>query len=220
MPVELTQNENMIYDIVLEYLNQNRVFQIENLLSFIKARFRAASININEQGIETLLKGLVEKNLLVEGSKMTKEQVLENAKRNLIYKYILEHPGIHINRLIRKTGLPFNVVIWHVNILETFGFVNRNKIENRCIFHSPELELNKVKFYYFTTKDQCKKIFNYLKAHDYGITKTALSSDLNMHIDTVSKYLEFLGEYNIVSKKIESNKTLFFLEKLSLELKL
>ncbi|KKL45384.1 hypothetical protein LCGC14_2356270 [marine sediment metagenome] len=43
-------------------------------------------------------------------------------------------------------------------------------------------------------------------------TKSELSSNLKMHLNTVKKYLNKLEELNIIQTKIISNKTLYFIE--------
>jgi len=67
MLIELLEQEKLVLDVVQEYLNKNRYFNMNEIISFIIARFRTASININISGIEEILRSLVSKNLIVEG---------------------------------------------------------------------------------------------------------------------------------------------------------
>ena len=169
MPITLQENEKIVFDVVREYLDKNRTFEIQKLLSFINSRFRMRSITINNEGIESILKSLVKKNLLVEGSKLTGDNILNNEKRKLIYKHVIQNPGIHLKRIINEIEFSFNVVIWHLNILGKFNFIKKSYIENRAIFYDSKLEFNEVKIYYFTSKDKSKKIIEYLKINDFGI---------------------------------------------------
>ncbi|HEC36854.1 MAG TPA: hypothetical protein ENI29_01375, partial [bacterium] len=95
MPVELLKQEKIVLTVVQEYLNKNRFFNMKEILPFIHARFKMASININLRGIEELLKSLAEKKLIVEGSKLYKDDILNNLKRRKIYDFIKENPGTY-----------------------------------------------------------------------------------------------------------------------------
>jgi len=67
------------------------------------------------------------------------------------------------------------------------------------------------KFRYFTSKEESKKILEYLKENDYGITKTHLSINLGMHHNTITKYLNKFEEFNIIFKKKVAKRMLYFL---------
>ena len=60
-------------------------------------------------------------------------------------------------------------------------------------------------------KEESKKILVYLKENDYGITKTNLSTNLGMHHNTITKYLNKFEEFNIILKKKIAKRTLYFL---------
>ncbi len=213
MSTLLSDNERLVYNVVKEYLDYNRVFNIEKLVSFVKTRFRGASININNEGIESLLRSLVFKRILVEGSKLTQDRVLNNENRNLIHEYICQYPGIHLKKIINELNLSVNVVVWHVTILENFNYINNARIENRIIFYSSDLKFNQVMLYYFTSNEHGKKILDYFKYNNHGITKNELSTALNMHHNTVVKFLDSLEECEIVEiQKIRPNMTLYFLK--------
>jgi len=64
---------------------------------------------------------------------------------------------------------------------------------------------------YFTSKEKSKLIIDYLKINDIGITKTRLAGDLKIHINTTTKYLTFLEQFQIILKEKFSGKILYFL---------
>ena len=211
MPIALVENERVVFEVVREYLDKNRIFEVNKILSFIKARFRMASVNITEDGIENLLYSLVKKKLLVEGSKLTSENIFENIRRKIIYDIIVQNPGMHLKKMVEGLEISFNVVIWHLNILQKFDYIKKAKIENKVIYFDSKLDFNEVKIYYFTSNDRSRKIIEYLKLNDFGITKTQLSAELSMHLSTITKFLSYLEEYNIILKETHANKTLYFL---------
>ncbi|MFW9825397.1 MAG: hypothetical protein ACFFE4_20820 [Candidatus Thorarchaeota archaeon] len=211
MPVELSKQEEVVLSTVREYLNKNRYFNINEILPFIHARFKLASININLRGIEEILRGLLKKKLLIEGSKLTKDDILKNKKRKHIYLFIVKNPGTYFNKIVKSLGMSNHIVIWHLSMLLKFNYIKSEMIDNHQIFFEVKFNLKNVKVNYFTSKEKSKLIINYLKNNDIGITKTKLSSDLNIHINTAKKYLDFLENFNVITRKNLSNKILYFL---------
>ncbi|MFW9867095.1 MAG: hypothetical protein ACFFEN_13450 [Candidatus Thorarchaeota archaeon] len=218
MPIELSEQEKIVLNIVIEYLNNNRYFNMEKILSFINARFRMMSININNRGIEEILKSLVNKNLIVEGSKLTSQNLLKNEKRRKIYDFIVQNPGTYFNKIIRELKISNHVVVWHLNMLLKFDFIKSESIEQHEVYFDSNFDLKRSKFTYFSSKEKSKQIITYLKNNDIGITKTQISADLKIHYNTVSKYLEFLEKIEIIIKKTYSNKTLYFLNENLIEI--
>ncbi|MHA2037027.1 MAG: hypothetical protein ACW98X_11365 [Promethearchaeota archaeon] len=211
MPVELEEQEKIVLSVVQEYLNKNRYFNMNEILPFIHARFKMASININLRGIEEVLKSLLNKSLLVEGSKLTRNDILKNVKRKKIYDFIEKNPGTYFNRIVKSLEMSNHVVIWHLSMLLKFNYIKTEEIDNHEIYFEFEFNLKTIKFTYYTSKEKSRQIIDYLKNNDIGITKTKISSDLKIHINTTIKYLDFLEDFNVVTRKNLSNKTLYFL---------
>ncbi|MFX1390823.1 MAG: hypothetical protein ACFE9Z_12235 [Promethearchaeota archaeon] len=217
MPVDLTQHENLILSIVQQYLSLNKYFNMKKVLPFIQSILRSALVDLNTRAIEEILRSLVKKKVIVESTKLSKNDILNNETRNRIYNYILKNPGVYFNKIVIELEINKPVVVWHVKMLEKFGFVKREVFENHAIFFESNLIEKKKKYSYYTTKDKSKKIIEYLKMNDFGITKTHLSNDLGMHHNTVSKYLKILEGFNVIVKKKTSKHTLYFLNEDLLE---
>ena len=211
MPVVLLKQEKIVLTVVQEYLNKNRFFNMKKILPFIHTRFKMASININLRGIEEILKSLVKKKLIVEGSKLYKEDILNNSKRREIYEIIKENPGTYFNKIVGNLNFSNHVVVWHLNMLLKFKFIKAEQIENHEVYFEFNFNLKNSKLKYFTSKEKSKRIIEYLKVNDIGISKTKISTDLKIHINTTSKYLEFLEKLNVIIKKNLSKKILYFL---------
>ncbi len=207
----LSFEEKIVLDVVQEYLNRNRQFDIDNILTYIHSRFKMASINMNQSGIKEILNSLVKKNYLLEGSKLNRDSVLFNEKRRRIYKFILEHPGTYFNVL--KKELHFNnyVITWHIDILEKFNFIKREFFDNRYIYFDSKVQFERAQINYFTSKEKFKKLMFYLQDNNIGVSKTQIFKDLKMHPNTINKYLDILERYNIIEKEKIENKFLYFL---------
>lgn len=212
MVTNLVKQEELVYQIIQEYLNKNRYLQLNEVIPFIKAKLAKKKININETGIISILSSLVKRNIIVEGSKLLQEDILKVRKRRRIYEYILENPGVFYYDIVKTLNISSHVVRWHLNMLVLFNFVNKIKIENHDIYFDVSISQKKAEAIYYISNDKCRKIIEYLKINDHGITKTQLSKDLSMHLNTISKYLEGLENIRLLIRKKFSKKTLYFLE--------
>jgi predicted transcriptional regulator len=217
MPAEHLKHETLILTIVQEYLNQNKFFNMKKIVFFIESKLKTTPVDLNIRGIEEILRALVKKKLLVEGTRLSQPDILNNKVRKQIYQFVIKNPGAYYNKIVKGLKINKPVVVWHINMLSKFGFIRREKFENHDIFFDSRVDKESKKLSFYTSKDQSRKIIEYLKVNDHGITKTHLSTDLGMHHNTVSKYLEILEDFNIVVKKKNYKKTLYFINEEILE---
>ncbi len=49
---------------------------------------------------------------------MAKKDGLDQEVRRVIYKFILQHPGLHLNELSRKLCIPVSTINYHLNCLK------------------------------------------------------------------------------------------------------
>jgi len=207
----IASNEQKVLEIINEYLDKNRFFSVNDILPFISSRFAKSGINININGIRTILKSLIEKNFIVEGSKLTRNEILSNFNRKKIYEYIQKNPGAHFYNIVSNLDLNIPVVEWHLNILIKFMYISKEKIENRGAYFDVNVKSEDRMIIYLISKDKCKQIIDFLKENQEGITRSQISEQLNMHSTTVTKYTDKLYENRILTKKSLPNKTLYFL---------
>ena len=62
--------------------------------------------------------------------RLTLDEVLENENRNKIIDLILNEPGIHFNELLRKTGIAAGNLVWHLDILQTYKIIGKERVGN------------------------------------------------------------------------------------------
>ncbi|MHA2288163.1 MAG: hypothetical protein ACXABG_05200 [Promethearchaeota archaeon] len=211
MAVELAKEEEFVLNIVHEYLDKNRQFMFEEILPFLNSRIRLSSVNISNEGVRKILMSLTNKKLIVEGSKLYESDILNNKKRKDIYEFIIKNPGTYFNRIVQELQLSNHIVVWHLNMLLKFDFISKEVLENHEIYFETGAEIQNLKLKYFTTKEKSQKIIKFMKDDNIGITKTHLSQELNMHMNTITKYLDLLEKYEVIIKKKIDNKYLYFL---------
>lgn len=212
MTEQLAGLEKVVLEIIQKYLDKNRVLDIDKMVPYIQSRLREKSINLTTYGIQLILKSLQEKKMIVRASKMTQDDVLKNEKRRKIHNFIQNYPGTHFNRIVSKLKISNHVVVWHLSILLKFEFIKKERIENRDVYYTPDVDKSKAHKLHYVYKPKSQKIINYLKLNDLGASKTQISSDLNMHINTVNKYLKILKKIDVIIKAKHSNANLFFLK--------
>lgn len=203
--------QSTVLNIIQEYLEDNRVFLKTNILNHINSRFSKSSININSNGIQEIITSLLEKKMILEGSKLTKKNVLQNSIRKLIYDFIKENPGVYLYKIFKTLKIGNYLQLWHLDILLKFDYIKKDIINNQTIYFPSNMDLKEVEKIYFFKKKKSKKIIDYLEQNNMGTSKTQLSKKLNMHPYTVIKYLNILEKIKIISKEKMSNKSLYFL---------
>lgn len=206
---KLEKKERIILTIIQEYLDENRVFKFKKIIPYIVARLRIKNFNINKKGIKKVIKSLIGKNYIVEGSKLSRKDILKNKTRTKIFEYIIKNPGCYFNDIITNLHIPNNVGIWHLNILLKFNFISSREFLNHDLYHCATLDFEKVKFIHVISKKRSKKIINYLENDNDGKNKTELSEGLSMHPNTITKYLNLLEEFGLV-QKVRSSRSIIY----------
>jgi predicted transcriptional regulator len=122
-----------VLEIAEEIMSKNKVLNIENLYNISKKRLR-----IPRSGLLSIIQFLINKKLLIEGSKFSKETVLINQVRKRILNYITLNPGVHFS-LLRKAALPEEIgssgqLVWHLEMLLKFTYIHKIKIGNYTVF--------------------------------------------------------------------------------------
>ncbi|MFX1378635.1 MAG: hypothetical protein ACFFA4_06040 [Promethearchaeota archaeon] len=215
MSVELVAQERVVFDIVQDYLSKNRQFNIDDIIPYISFHLRRSSNNLNYEGIKSVLKSLVKKKFLIEGSKLTHADILKNHKRKKIYNHIIKNPGIYFTKIISDLGFSNHVAVWHLNILIKFNYIKKRIYNKHEVFFDSKVDPNEAKFEFYISLDKSKTIIQYLEKNNIGITKTGLSKALNMHVNTLSKYLDILEKLKVILKeKIDNTKLIFINEDL------
>lgn len=203
--------EEKVFTIVQEYLNENRSFKVDKIIPYIISRLSKSSIDINSNGIIAILESFTKQNIMVEGSKFLRRDLLDNKNRRSIHSLIQKSSGINFNNIINKLDLGYRVIEWHIKMLLKFDYIKEMKIDGKKVYFDSkgfsEFSITK----HIISNEKYKRLIEYLEINNLGTTKTKLSRVLKMHPRTVYKYLLKLEEFNIVFKEIISKTDYFFL---------
>ena len=214
MQETISEEEKIVYELIHDYLKKRRPIEVDKIIPYILSNLAKKSIDMNSKKIKLIVKSFLKKKLIVEGSRLTKDEILENDMRKKIYEFISENSAVYFHQIMKQLNLPSHSIIWHLNLLYLFGFIKRIKIKkhyNHYIYYNNNITEQQARKIYFMKNVKCREIIDYLKNENEGCTKTHLSKQLEMHPNTITKYINALEAIEVVYKESFSNKSLYFL---------
>ena len=189
-----------VIEIAENIIHENKVLDATLLYNRAKKQLK-----IPRKGLLSIIQMLINRKILVEGSKYTKESVLSNRNRAKIYNFIKTHLGAHFS-LIRKNAFYDNVgnigspgqLIWHLEMLLKFNYIKKVKIQNKTIFIPIETDEEFGILYYLLKDDLNKKIIDLLIKQD-KIKRLEVHKHINEKRENIYYRINVLIDYDIIS---------------------
>ena len=191
--------ESVVFSIVKEYLTKKTFFSINDIIEFVTNRVRL-NPNINRNKIELIIKSLIKKRVIIPGTRLMKNNIIENPTRNEIFNYINSKPS-NINEIMRALNIGSNQALWHLSCLEKFQFVRSEKLNNHRIFFKFDSNPKLDKFHFYLNKDLVQTIITFMKEENKVFKITEIADGLKKNHSTVKKYLDILKNLKLI--KIE-----------------
>ncbi|MFX1316050.1 MAG: hypothetical protein ACFE9T_09325, partial [Promethearchaeota archaeon] len=163
----LNNTESVVLELVKEYLTKKTFFSTKEIIPYINNRLRY-NPNINENRIELILKDLIKKRVLLPGTKLMKNNIVDHPKRNEIFNYIKKNPS-NINEIMKVLNIGSNHALWHLSCLEKFQFVRSKKINNHRIFFKFSSNPEYDELYFYLKKEIVQKIINFMKKENKAL---------------------------------------------------
>jgi predicted transcriptional regulator len=203
--------ESIVFGLVKEYLTKKTFFSIIDIIEFVSNRVRL-NPNLNRNKIELIIKSLIKKRIIIPGTKLMKNNIIENPKRNEIYNYIKKSPS-NINEIMRALKIGSNQALWHLSCLEKFEFVRSKKLNNHRIFFKFDSNPKLDKFYHYMNKEIVQKIIEFMLKEDKPLKITEIANGTKKNHTTIKKYINILENLKLVETEKEKNRTIFKLDK-------
>ena len=73
--------QSIVCNLIKEYLKKKPFFSIEDIVMFISNRVRT-NPNLNKRSIEIIIKNLIKRRILIPGTKLMKNNIIEHPIRN------------------------------------------------------------------------------------------------------------------------------------------
>ncbi|MFX1344680.1 MAG: hypothetical protein ACFFAI_06210 [Promethearchaeota archaeon] len=203
----LDNAESVVLELVKEYLSKKTFFSLRDIISFINNRVRY-NPNINENRIELILKDLIKQRVIIPGTRLMKNNVIEHPKRNEIFNYIKKNPS-HINEIMKVLQIGSNQALWHLSCLEKFQFVRSKQINNHRIFFKFDSNPKYDKLYYYLRKKILQEIINFMEQENKTLKITEIATGLKKNHNTIKKYLNVLTDLKLVNIEKDNKRKLF-----------
>ena len=203
--------QSIVLDLVEEFLIKKTFFSINEIIDFINNRLRL-NPDINRNKIEMIIKSLIKKKIIIPGTKLMKNNIIENPVRNEIFNYIKKNPS-NINEIMKALNIGSNHALWHLSCLEKFQFIRSRKINNQRLFFKFDSNPEFDKYYYYLNKEIIQHIINLLETESKGLKITEIANTLKKNHSTIKKYIKILKNLKLIKTEKENKRILFKLAK-------
>ena len=195
-----------VIEIAENLMEKNIVLNIETLCNVAKKELK-----IPRKGLLFIIHYLIDKKVLIEGSKFSKDTVLLNRFRKKIYKFILSNPGVHFSYLRKKSISGKNIssgkLIWHLGMLIKFNYVKKVKVGNYSILLPFKMEETLGKLYFLMRDPIIYEILK-LMIKKKLLIKSEIYKEVNEKREIVYYRINNLMDYEILIANPESEKQL------------
>jgi len=199
-------NVQRVIEIAKEIINNKKVLDTELLYTLAKRQLK-----LPRKGLLSIIQLLINKKVLVEGSKYTRDEVLNNKYRFNLYRFLTSYLGAHFST-IRKQIITDNIgnmgssgqLIWHLEMLIKFNYIKKIKIKNYTVFLPYEID-DEIGLIYFILRDEIyQKIISLLISND-KLKRSEVHKLVNEKRETVYYRINNLIEFNIIKLSGDNN---------------
>lgn len=124
---------------------------------------------------------------LVGYSKIKRHKLLQQKRREMIYKHINENPGEHFRGIQKALGLEVGVVAYHLNKLERGEFIKSRQDGQKRRFYPMSAKID-VKLILSQLQEQ---ILNWIKSHP-GMSGSSIADNLGMNRKVINYHVKIL----------------------------
>lgn len=188
-------------------LSEGRLLNIEYLYRRAKKELK-----IPREGLLTIIQYLVNKKIIINGSKFTKSTILDNITRKFIYIFIQENIGLHysaikknLEQILKGHHIGGGQLIWHLEMLLKFNLVKSMDFGNHTIFIPVDIDENIAKIYYLARNMIRNKILRYLIENERS-TRPILAEKIQENRENVYYHIKILIEQAYI---MDENRQLF-----------
>ncbi|MCK4285718.1 MAG: hypothetical protein KAX18_05920 [Candidatus Lokiarchaeota archaeon] len=195
-----------VLQIALELTKEHKLINTELLYNRAKRELK-----IPRQGLNKIIQMLINRKILVDGSRFTKETVLRNKIRNYIFWLIKTNIGSHFSFLKKEVSqqkeseIGVGHLIWHLEKLIKFNLIKKIKIKNCTIFLPIEISDEEGIIYFILRDDLNRQIINILLEHE-SVKNTDIYKELNVQREKMYYRINKLIEFGIISPKADDEK--------------
>ncbi|NHI94354.1 MAG: hypothetical protein EAX96_17815 [Candidatus Lokiarchaeota archaeon] len=199
-----------IFVVAEDIINEKNGLEVELLQNELKKK-----LNLPEKTIYDVIQLLLNKRILVEGSKLTRESVLINPYRRKIYNYLTDNVSAYFTEIKKhifsdqaSNKGSVGHLIWHLEMLLKFNLIKKVRFETYTIFMPIEVDEEVAVNLFLLKNDLDRDIIELLMKHE-KVKKSEVHRHLNENREKIYYHLNKLMEYNIISSNQADDKNIF-----------
>ena len=191
---EIDAFDRAILEISVQLRRKNKYFDFETLYDKCVKQFpnqeRDVLISINK---------LMNLKYLVQGTKLSKDELLQNQTRSRIYQFIRKHPGIHFREIFNSLSAGGSTRR-HLFMLKKFGFIRDRKYLNKiCYFLDESDETEDLKYIILRDKIN-QEIYGIIKERN-KVKLADISKILELNHNKIQPRLQKMINAKLIEKK-------------------
>lgn len=137
-----------------------------------------------------------------------KEKVLENEHRRTIYNFVKENPGLHMRELQRQLEIPLSTLEYHLDYLEKKEIVSQEDDRRYCRYFAEDYSTYEKTLLSALRQRRLREIILLVLSEELLCFKD-LARDIKIADSTLSHYLRFLSEKEILVREKIGSETCF-----------
>ena len=192
-------NVQRVIEIAEEIVAENKKVTLDKL--YYKAKRR---LKIPRRGLKSIIQYLVNKKVLVDQSRFTRNSILAHPFRKTIYYFIKSNLGAHLST-IRKYFQSDNTnlntgtgqLLWHLDMLLKFNYVKTIKLKNYLLFLPLDIDDEAGIIYFFLRDDLNLRIIKLL-IEKKEIKRVDISKNLAESRELVYYHLNNLIDHSLI----------------------
>jgi len=195
-----------VIEIAKEVINNNNVLDTELLYNLAKRRLK-----FPRKGLLSIIQLLINKKVLVEGSKYTKDEVLNNKYRFNLYRFLTSYLGAHFSTIRKQimtddsgTLGSSGQLIWHLEMLIKFNYIKKIKIKNYTVFLPYEMD-DEIGLLHFVLHDEIYLKIIQLLINNEKLKKSEVHKLVNEKRETIYYRINNLIDFKIITLSGENN---------------
>ncbi|MHA1385103.1 MAG: hypothetical protein ACTSR3_15245 [Candidatus Helarchaeota archaeon] len=198
----LSTNRNVKLDTIHRQIIRcaQQIFKKKHILSSQELlRLTKNSINASQKEIIIGINYLLKNKYFIEGSKLTKNDVMKNNTRLKIFNYITQNPGAHLNEIMKKCNTKPHATRWHLSILKDFNFIRTRKFSNFLLFYPAQFEEELEKPIIISKRDKLQKIVSFIEMNP-NKNISEMARELDIAYSTLQNDLRQIEKTGLINK--------------------
>jgi predicted transcriptional regulator len=148
---------------------------------------------------------------------LKKDEILTNDIREKIYEYIISNEGAHFREIIDYVGIGPFAGVWHLQVLEDFGFIGSHKYKQYKVYYQTGRKISPKDPRLVLKSNTAKAIVLFISKNP-GAYQTLIAKNLGKAQGTIRYNMKTLVDAKIINVIIENGQKKFFVNKKNLVL--